>query len=519
MDSVLKKKIGQMIMTGIPGENVSEEFAFICREYSIGNFCISAENASSLENLCDLNSKLRKITHENTGIYPFISIDQEGGWVTRFYEGAAMLPGEMSYAASGADGDKMERLWAILGSSLRALGCNMNNAPVLDVNSDPENPIIGTRSFGDDPHRVAELGCGEVRGLARGGVIGVVKHFPGHGNVRGDTHLSVSKNISDEETFRKNDLLPFKRAFDLGAGALMTAHVTYETFGDEPATVSKEIMTDLLRGELKFEGVAITDSMNMNAMLDPYPDGEGAIRAIEAGCDILLYYPMNHKIFMSAINAIYAAVESGRLSAGRIEESYRRIIAVKERFAIAKADPDPTLARAYIHDEKLIGEILSDKLASVTCLKGAQTLSCLADERILCVSPVCDALRGVEESRRKILSFADEFAKSFEDSRACVSSTLGMTDNVRDAINGEYSMAVVGVFDARGAQGQLEIIKAIREKGKKVIAVLLRSPYDFEFVRECDAVICCYEYTPLAVEATVSAMKNNEYNGKLPINI
>ncbi len=519
MNWELKRRIGQMLTVGIPGSSVDESFAELCREYCIGNFCISAENAASLESLCDMNAELRRLTYENTGSYPFISIDQEGGWVTRFYEGAACLQGQMSYSASGAEGERIEMVGASLGRILRALGCNMNNAPVLDVNTDPENPIIGTRSFGDDPQKVAELGGGLLRGLAYSGVVGVVKHFPGHGNVKGDTHLSASRNCSDMESFRQNDLYPFKRAFESGAGALMTAHVSYAAFGDEPATVNRSIMTDLLRGELGFDGVAITDSMNMNAIHSAYPNGEGAVRAIEAGCDILLYYPLSKEIFLPAVEAIYAAVESGRISEERIELSYKRIMAVKERFDVAKATPDPTLAKALIFDETAMRGAFEDKLASITCLKGHNTLGSLAQKRILCISPVCDALRGVEESRKRILSFADEFAKDFENATACVSSLDGLTDSVREAICGEYDVAVVGVFDARLMGGQLEIIREIRKTGREIVAVLLRSPYDYGCVKDCDAVITCYEYTPLAVKAVVRAMKDNDYRGILPIKL
>ena len=519
MNDSLKIKIGQMIMAGIPGGCVTESFAELCREYRIGNFCLSAENSTSLETVCDINYDLRKITYANTGIYPFISIDQEGGWVNRYYEGAACVQGNMSHAAAGFDGEAIERVWIRVGRILRALGCNMNNAPVLDVNSRESCPVVGTRSFGDDPKRVAELGRGALRGLARARVVGVVKHFPGHGAAEGDTHLVTSVNRYDIDLFWENDLYPFKCAFESGASALMTAHVTYEAFGDEPATASRRIMTSLLRDELKFEGVAITDSMNMNAMLEAYPDGESAVKAIEAGCDMLLYYPMNENIFLTAIEAIYAAVESGRISEGRIDESYRRILALKDRFSVAAADPDPTLAKALVFDEEAIGRTFEEKLSSITCLKGSELLCRLDEKRILCISPVCDALRGVEESRRRILSFADEFAKEFDSAISCVSSLDGMTDDLRGAIELEYDICVVGVFDAVSFPRQLEIIKALKEKGTSTIAVLLRSPYDYKFVKDCDAVITSYEYTPQAVSATVKAMKNNEYRGVLPIRL
>ena len=299
----------------------------------------------------------------------------------------------------------------------------------------------------------------------------------------------------------------------------MTAHVTYKGFSNEPATVSKEIMTELLRRELNFDGVAMTDSMNMNAMSKVYPNGEGAVRAIEAGCDILLFYPLSEEIFEEAIRAIYAAVESGRISEERINESYERIIKQKARFKIEDASPDLALANKHVYDSNAIESVFCDKLDSITCLKDNGVLSHLDDDKILCISPVCDALRGVEESRRKILSFADEFSKEFKNAIPRISSLGGMTDSVKNAIDGEYGIAVIGVFDTASAEGQIEIINELKKRGKKTVAVLLRSPYDYKLVCDYDAVICCYEYTTLAVNATVNAMKNNDYRGTLPINI
>ena len=515
-----KRRIGQMLMVGIPGKMSGNKFLAFAEKYYIGNYCISSDNAESVESLCNINSDIRAATHANTGAYPFISIDQEGGWVTRFYEGAALIPGEMSYSAAGADGEKMRCVGKQLGKILRAVGCNMVNSPVLDVNVDSDNPIIGTRSYGDDPERVSELGSGFVCGLTEAKVLGVVKHFPGHGNVKGDTHLGATVNGVDADTFKNTELIPFKRAFESGgAGGLMTAHVTYKGFSNEPATVSKEIMTELLRKELGFDGVAMTDSMNMNAMSKIYPNGEGAVRAIEAGCDILLFYPLSEEIFEEAIKAIYSAVESGRISEERITESYERIIRQKARFKIEYASPDLALANKLVYDSNAIESVFCDKLDSITCLKDNGVLSHLGDEKILCISPVCDALRGVEESRRKILSFADEFSKEFKNAIPCISSLGGMTDSVKNALDGEYGIAIIGVFDASCTDGQNEIIDELKKRGKKTVAVLLRSPYDYKLVSDCDAVICCYEYTTLAVNATVSAMKNNDYKGTLPINI
>lgn len=515
----LKKKIGQLFMLGIPGERISEEYKTFCETYYCSNFCISAANASTAEGLCAMTGELREMAYRLVGQYPFISIDQEGGRVTRFYEGAAMVANAMNYSAIGADYEKMTQVGLRLGKILRALGCNIDNAPVLDVNMDPMNPIIGTRSYSDDPQKVTELGVGFSRGLEAAGVMAAVKHFPGHGNVSADTHLATAVNRVDADTLRKTEILPFKKAFEAGAGAAMTAHVSYSAFGEVPATLCREIVTELLRGEMGFDGVVITDSLRMDAIAKAYPKGEAAVLALEAGCDQLLYYPFHRDVVKDAVNAIYAAVESGRITEARIDESCERIARQKKKYSVEACVPDLALARSLIDDEKAIAANFEDVLSSVTCIKDDGILGTLKDKKILCVAPVCEAFLGVEESRRQVLSFADLFAAEFKDSTPCVSSVDGLTPEVSAAIEGDFDVAVVGLFGADIKPRQLEIVKALREKGRPVVAVLLKSPYEARYVKDCNAVITCYGYVTIAAEATVAAMKNNAYRGKLPVTL
>ncbi len=515
----LKRKIGQLFMVGVPDNSLPDEYVKLCEKYYIGNFTLNANNCIALDELCKAISMLRKNTYNETKLYPFVEVDQEGGWVTRIYEGSAMISGAMSFAASGADEAKMEKEGAKIGRILRALGINANTAPVLDVNINPNNPIIGTRSYGENPEKVAALGRGFSNGLQSQGVMAVVKHFPGHGNVMGDTHLNIVHNSTDAETLRKTEYVPFQKVFDSKCGGIMTAHVIHDAFSKIPSTVSHEIMTDLLRDEMGFEGVAITDAMDMKGISDAYPDGEAAVRAILAGCDILLYYTFSRDSVEKAMAAVYKAVEDGVISEERIDESYARIMKQKERFDIASNEPDFELAKKIMHNEEDIAENFTDKLASITCIKNDGVLNSLGGKKILCISPVCDALRGVEESRREVLSFADIFAEETENSVACVSSLEGMTPEVEAAIDSEYDAAVVGVFDAGSMPGQLDIIKALEEKCKPVVAVLLRTPYDYKYVKNCAAVVASYEYTTLSAKATAVAIKNCDFKGKLPVTI
>jgi len=347
----------------------------------------------------------------------------------------------------------------------------------------------------------------------------VVKHFPGHGNVVGDTHLNIVHNSTDADTLRKTEYVPFQKVFDAKCGGIMTAHVIHDAFSKTPSTLSPEIMTELLRNEMRFDGVAITDAMGMKAISEPYPNGEAAVKAILAGCDILLYYTYDKEAVEKAVNAVYKAIEEGVITEARINKSYERIMKQKKRFDVASSAPDIELAKKLIYNEADKAENFADKLASITCIKDDGVLKSLSGKKILCISPICDAIRGVEEANRQILSFADIFAEEFENSITCVSSLEGMTPEAEEAINGEYDVAVVGVFDAASMPGQLDIIKALEEKGKPTVAVLLRTPYDYKFVKNCDAVIASYEYTKLSAKATAVAIRNCDYRGKLPVTL
>jgi len=519
MTEELKRKIGQLFMAGFPDDGLNREYIDFCEKYYIGNFTVNANHCVSTEGLCDIIKKTRENTYRVTGQYPLIEIDQEGGWVTRFYEGAAMLSGAMSYTASGADADKMYRVGKRIGGILRAVGCNVNDCPVLDVNIDPDNPIIGTRSYGEDAEAVIKSALPFMKGMQSQKIISAVKHYPGHGNVSGDTHLDVVHNNVDADTLRKTEFLPFKTLFDEGAGAIMTAHVVHDAFSSVPSTVSYEIMTELLRDEQGFRGLAITDAMGMLGLEKLYPDGESAVRAILAGCDVLLYYNFEYKAVENAMRAVYAAVESGEITEERIDLSYNRIVAQKEKFDIASAEPDLELAKKLIYNEAEIAENFEDKLSAITCIKDDGVLSSLADKRILCISPICDALRGVEEERRQILSFADIFGEVFENAEGVVSSLEGLTTEVEEALAGEFDVAVVGIFDARNFESQLEIVEAALKTGKPVVAVLLRTPYDYRYVKDCNAVITGYEYTMLAAKAIAAAMKNCDYRGEMPVTL
>jgi beta-N-acetylhexosaminidase len=334
----LRQKVGQMIMPWVMGDfspEGSESFDRIARlieEQEVGGIIMSVGTP------LDVAAKLN--TFQRLSALPLlVAADLENGAGFRM-RGAVHLPGVHdlggattfpSLMALGAAGDRalayeMGRVTAV---EARAAGIHVPFAPVLDVNSNPDNPIINTRSFGEDPHQVAELGMCFVRGMQDHGVIATGKHFPGHGDTEVDSHLELPVIRADRDRLERMELRPFRAAVEAGMGAIMTAHIALPEMTEEsrlPATLSRNVLSGLLRGEWGFEGLVFTDAMDMNAIDRLFSREEAAVRAVEAGADVLLMPPSPE----AAIRGVMNAVLSGRIPEERIDASVRRILRSKE---------------------------------------------------------------------------------------------------------------------------------------------------------------------------------------------
>lgn len=283
----IKIAAGQRLMAGLPGTELDPGFVSLVRECKVGNVILFRRNVKSAAQLERLCTSLRRLIVAETGFEPFIAIDQEGGVVSRFSPDMAITPGAMALAAAG--GDAPYRAARITAQQLRAAGVNFDLAPVLDVNSNPLNPVIGVRSFGDVPEEAAERALGFMRGLLDGGIMACGKHFPGHGDTDTDSHIGLPKVDKSREELEKCELLPFRRAIEAGIPAIMTSHVLFPAIEPEklPATMSRRILTGLLREEMGFCGVIISDCMEMDAVAKYYGTVHAATTALDAGADIV----------------------------------------------------------------------------------------------------------------------------------------------------------------------------------------------------------------------------------------
>ncbi len=332
MSAELRRLALACVWPGFPGYQAPDWVQRRLAE-GMGGVCLFGWNVRDVEQVAELTASLRAA---NPAV--LVSTDEEGGDVTRLeLAGGSSFPGNWALGVVD-DVAVTAEVAAGIGSLCARAGVNLDLAPVADVNSNPANPVIGIRSFGADPGLVARHVAAFVEGLQRCHVAACAKHFPGHGDTAQDSHHELPRAEGDIEAA----LLPFRAAIGAGVKAIMTAHIVVPAFGDGPATVSKELLTGLLRGDLGFGGLVVTDALEMRGLADSVGIEEGAVRAIEAGADALcLGHDLGDESVESVCTALTGAVESGRLPAERLAEACDRIAAVAEWAQPRPVDTDP----------------------------------------------------------------------------------------------------------------------------------------------------------------------------------
>ena len=336
----LEQKIGQMMMPAIPGKKMTPQLEGILKKYSPGGIIFFGYNLGAPDEVRSFTSSIQKYSVQSSGIPVLISVDQEGGRVKRLAEGVTQFPGNM--AAGAAFDEKLTYLWGrILGLELRLLGINMNLTPVLDINDNPDNPVINTRSFGADIDTVSIMGRAYIRGQQESRCISVGKHFPGLGNSSVDTHLKLTVIDFDMKRLEDVELKPFDNAIKDGLECIMTTHSAFPKIllNRDSATISPFFLTEILRKRMKFKGLILTDDMEMGAITRELVIGDAAVKSVAAGADIILlstYGPSIEKIYTSLISA----VKDGRISYERVDDSVRRILETKLKYGILAFSKD-----------------------------------------------------------------------------------------------------------------------------------------------------------------------------------
>ncbi len=330
----LQEKVGQLVIVGVEGNSIDEYSTKLIKEYHVGGFILFKRNIQDSSQLVNLLNSLKDTNAINSKVPLFLSVDEEGGRVSRLPEELKKLP---TNKVIGARNDSIlsYKIGGLLGEALKAFGFNMDFAPVLDINSNPKNPVIGDRSFGAKPELVADLGVQTMKGIQDQGVISVIKHFPGHGDTSVDSHVGLPKVKHGYERLESFELVPFRKAIESGADVVMIAHILLpELDATNPASFSKTVITDLLRTKMNYGGVVITDDFTMGAIVKNYDMAAAAVKSIQAGGDIVLVCH-EFKKQEAVVKALLDAVRTGELSEERIDESVYRILSLKEKYELA----------------------------------------------------------------------------------------------------------------------------------------------------------------------------------------
>lgn len=335
----LEEKLGQMVMAGLAGYEADDSTRKLLESYHVGGFILYGSNVESPEQLLALTNSLKSI-NAGSKLPLFISVDEEGGRISRMPKELKNIPANKVIGKINSKEFSYE-LGGLLAEKIKAFGFNMNFAPVLDINSNPKNPVIGDRAFGSDERVVSELGVETMKGMKAAGIIPVVKHFPGHGDTSVDSHVGLPSVDNDLERLKSFELIPFAKAIEDGADVVMAAHILLPEIDSEyPATLSKTIITDILRGQMNFDGVVITDDITMGAIAENYELGAAALKAIEAGSDIILVAHGNDNA-ITVLKSMKEAAEKGLLSEDRINQSVYRILKLKQKYNLKDEEIQP----------------------------------------------------------------------------------------------------------------------------------------------------------------------------------
>lgn len=336
---------GQRLLVGFAGHEPTPDLKLLIRDYAISGCVLFSRNVDNPEQLAELVRELQGLARDARHELPLlIGVDQEGGRVARLKEPWTRFPPLRALGELGSE-DLAFRFGAALARELRPCGIRLDFAPVVDVQTNPENAVIGDRSFGDDPSLVGRLGAAVIRGLQGEGVAATAKHFPGHGDTRADSHHELP--VVDHSPSRLEDveLRPFREAIKAGVAAIMTAHVLVRELDDQlPATLSEKIVGELLRKEMQFSGVVFSDDLEMKAVAARHAPGEAARMAVQAGCDLLLVCE-NPDAQVSSIEGIVRAQEAGEIPWSVMDQGAERIRTLKRHFLLPYEEPSPRRAR------------------------------------------------------------------------------------------------------------------------------------------------------------------------------
>lgn len=549
-DANLREDIGQKLMIDIryfcndgtaadrcrtPVTTLPDEISTLIRKHHIGGVVLFRENLQNTPQIIGLTQQLQQAAKQSRSSQPlFIGIDQEGGRVFRTpRESTTAFTGNMAIGATySAYGSHFaEQSGTVIGAELHALGINLNFAPTVDVNNNPDNPVINVRSYSEDPQRVAELGLVQLTAMQQQGILSTLKHFPGHGDTHVDSHHGLPIVSHERARIDAVELLPFRYSITHGDPAMiMTAHIQFPALdssklvdkqGDKqyrPATLSRTILTDLLRSEMGFQGIVITDALDMAGISHFFSPEQALIETFRAGADIALmplrlHHPDDLSGLSALIDTVFDAVKRGELSANEIRQSADRIRHYKHHYQLAhsfQVDKNQAIARA----EQLLGKPghrqIEQQLAeaSVTLVRGStqilheqvQDLLLIMPERSACLALEHELSKARSDLNSRCLSMddyrADEFDTHLQAAEAVLVGSITPAASLVE-FGGMYDQDSTGQQLSPQQQQELipQLLRQTKASGKPGFFVSFRTPYDINrLAGEADTVLAVYGY-------------------------
>jgi len=510
MELTVRQMLGQKLVFGFHGTALPEEFKELLREYKIGNVILFLRNVESAAQVRRLCAEIQRLVRQETGYPAFIMIDQEGGMVSRLPRDAVNVPGAMAVAATGKP-ENARLASEITVRQLRGLGVNFNLAPVMDVNSNPQNPVIGNRSYGDKAEQVAAFGTAAIAPYEGSGVLCCAKHFPGHGDTAVDSHLGLPRVDKTAEELEQLELIPFRAAAEAGVSAMMMSHVMFPHIEPEqvPCTMSRRMVTGLLKGKLGFRGLILTDCMQMGAIQDFFGTAAGVVASLKAGVD-LAEISSSLELEREAAQAVMRAAEAGEFDMDELRESAEKILRFKERALTGPVPEECGLAS----DRRAVQAMMRQ---AVSCLGGS---AFPADEHTFFCGCADYRASGVGNDNGDSTSFAGVMSRAFG-ARGLVTAKDPDDAQIRQAVEAAAGAEkiVLATCNAHLFRGQLALARALAALGRPMAVIALRNPYDLAALPDSVWKIAAYDYSAPAFGALEEVLRGGSAPGVCPVRL
>ena len=502
-DNERRIRIGQRFITGFPEDHVTDEFRSMVKKWKIGNIILFQHNIKSRAQLKALTKELEDLVVSETGIKPFIAIDQEGGVVTRLPSDAINVPGAMALSSLRENCEEaIFRCASITAKEMLSLGCTLDFAPDCDVNNNPQNRVIGVRSYSGDPYVVAKNSSFAIKGYLSQGLVCCAKHFPGHGDTSVDSHIGLPVIEKSLEELEEVELVPFRASIEAGVPSIMTSHIVFPKIDDSglPSTMNRTIITGILRERLGYDGLDFTDCLEMGAIKQNWGTVNGAIMAFKAGVDIAC---ISHtpSLACEACDIAFESVDDAELN-----ESFMRIVLAKDRFLSRRIPQYNVVEREFdaAYVERIRARTLTEvhKLnplgsfpAFVGCYPFVVTLASNPENKTACFPLAMKELfEGRTIGATAIVTSVDPTAEEIKEvCEKCHSNTS----------------VTIGTYNGHSKPGQIALIKALEKTMSCVNVVALRNPFEFSELSPSTGALAAYEYSPMIMAPIAAVLSGN----------